>query len=74
MQSNKLIITKPNKPVGVKQAYLLIPISDEGQLGGIVKLIQRATFFYFTKTFQFCDIKNFIPLNQISATSKLVFN
>jgi hypothetical protein len=53
MQSNKLIITKPSKPVGVKQAYLLIPISDEGQFVGVVKLIQRAQIFYFAKSFQF---------------------
>jgi len=33
---------KPSRAVGVKLPYLLIPISDECNLGGIAKMIQSA--------------------------------
>ena len=39
-----------SKPVIVKQSYLMIMISDEGKLGSIGKLIQRAIILYFIIT------------------------
>lgn len=46
MQSKKLIIMKPSRPLEVRQSYLLIPKSDEGKLGGVGKLIERGHVFY----------------------------
>jgi hypothetical protein len=40
-----------SKPIGVKQPYLVILISDKGKLGGVEKLIQRDTILYFSQFF-----------------------
>lgn len=40
-------------PVLVKRPYLVITKFDENNLGGVRKLIQRATKLYFTKIFEF---------------------
>lgn len=39
--------------LGVKRPYILILVSDEDKLGGVVKMIQRDTTLCLMKIFQF---------------------
>jgi hypothetical protein len=60
------------RPVEVRQSYLVISISDEGELGGIGKLIQRGYKFVFHKNFPIPTFIRSIPSIEVQICNTTV--